>query len=708
MDTPRSLIDKADYERVQQEMIESRPPPSYAAGLTRSIFGQGVGMGWGDEAEAWIRSKLGGGDYGTIRKDINKDYGRFAARNPVSSAVGEFAGGAAPAVAAMMMAPATGGATAPAAAAGGSRAIGALSRVAQNPYARSAGISSAQGAVSGAGSADPGSRGSGAVGGAILGAGIGAAAPVVMRGAGAGLNWARERVLPSDRFVDDRALQKITRALESDGLKPKDILYTMKGDEFLGVPSTVANTSEGLMGLADVVAQRTGKGARDVRRTLSEQKEGVRERAMDQTRKGLSDKNYFEDEARAVSELRGSANTLYDEAYAFGDVMDPRIMKVLEHPRFASFFEKAQKISETEALAAELSGSSPAKFQLKQLYKPKNDKDGNLVGFDLVGVPDVRTLDYIKRGIDATIDSGFRGEGMSKAEANALKELRKIYVKSIDEATTDPTTGVSAYSNARKKYAGDMEVIDAMRGGYKEFGSSSNEQISALFKEMSEAEKEAYRTGATRFFYDKIMNPSNDMNAAKRLIGSPEMRKKLEVLFDSPAKYQLYKAAMERESEMFNQASKALGGSPTIARDNARESFEEGSNIGELVGNAISGGWLSSLTNAAARAVSNVKMTDDVAERVSKMLMSKRPQDVANAVQQLEDFAAAQAPTMRRLNAAEVGTGTGLTTAMPSAPPSDEAERDIERDIRIRNAPLDQPINMDEELMKWKSENSKN
>lgn len=694
VDVPRSLVDRAIEERIKNELIENRPPPSIPVGAARAFFGQGAGMGWGDEAEAWIRSKLGGGDYSTLQKDISKEYGRFSERYPFTSGSLEFAGGAAPAVAAMMATPITGGAAAPVAAAQTGRAMGALGRLASSPYARSAATSAVQGAITGAGTAEEGSRGGGAAGGALLGAGIGAAAPVAVRSAKSGLDWARERFIPTDRFVKERALGKITGALEDEGIKPGDVLASVQQDQAMGVPSMFANASRSLASLADVAANRAGKASAMVRNAFEELKEGARERVMQQTRSGISGKNYFQDEADAVSRLRSQADQAYEEAYAFGSVMDPRINRVLENPKFASFFERAKQIADNEATAAELKGADPSKFKLQDLYKVKTDKDGNVVGFEKTSVPDVRTLDYIKRGIDSVIESGFEGKGITKPEANSLKELRKAFVSAIDEATVDPKTGKSAYAEARKQFAGDMEVIDAMRVGYSDFRKLPSEQIQMLMKEMSDAEKEAFRTGAVRSIYSIIMDPTNEVNTAKRLVGSPEMRAKLEQLFDSPAKRDLFMAAVQREKELFDQANRVLGGSQTAERLAARERFEEGSNFGEAISQALNqGGYKNALVEIARRAMSKTAMTDDVAEEVAKRLTSKDPADVARAVQELEDFAASRAPKERRLSAGEVGVGGGTTVSIPSAPVSDERmqeEGDIESAMR-RSAPIAGP-----------------
>jgi hypothetical protein len=408
-------------------------------GAARAAIGQGLGMGWGDEAEAWLRAKSGEGTYEQNLAKIRNEYGQYSKENPFVSGAAEFTGGMIPGVAAMMI---PGGQGAGAA---------ALQRSTMGALARLAAAGAATGAVSGAGSATEGQRGSGAVTGSLIGGTLGAAIPVGLRTGKGAYNWLRERLAPTEGLIAQRAARTMTGALNEADLTPKDIELMMKADRAMNVPSRVANVSPALADLAETVAQRAGKGTRKIEKGLQEQRLGSRERAYQQTVKGLKPGQYYEDEQRMVKELRDSAKSIYDKAYAAGDVDDPRVSEVLKHPAFKGFFDKARKIADTEAMAAKLRGEDPAKYALPEIYKPsgKVDPITGVESLELVKLPDVRTLDYIKRGIDATIDSGFRGQGMSTAEASALRDLRKQFVNAIDE-------NVPAYKEARKSYAGDM------------------------------------------------------------------------------------------------------------------------------------------------------------------------------------------------------------------------------------------------------------
>ncbi len=652
------------------------------ANYFRAALGQGLGMGWGDEAEAWLRSKLPGGKtYEEERDKINREYGEFARRNPVSSAATEFAGGVLPMVATYVATPFTGGAAAPAAAATTARTAGALSRLATNPYVRGALVGTGTGAVAGAGSAQPGERGRGAVTGGTVGAVVGGGAPVVIRSAGAGGRWLRDRLAPTEETVTTRATEKVNRALQEAGLTPAEVEARVAADRARGIPATVANVDPALVDLAETVAQRSGPSGRRVEQTLGRQTAGTRERTYAQTRGALQPGDFYAEEQALVESLRRRADTLYDEAYAVGSVRDPRITAALEDPQFKSFYDRAREIADREALAAKLRGEDPAKFKLEEIYVV--DPDGNA---RLVGVPDVRTLDYIKRGIDATIERGFKGEGMSTAEANSLKDLRRVFVNAIDEATTDPRTGVSPYRAARAEYAGDMEVLDAMRTGMNDFRKLDHEEVMKMIAGMSQAEKDAFKTGVVRDIYSTIMNPSGNINAAQRVIGSPEMAAKLQPLFDSPAQFNLFKSALEREAQLFQQSNRILGGAATGRRTQARERFEEGPAVGQVVGDAITGGFGGSLTNLAARVARSATMTDDVADKVATMLMSSEPAEVAAAVKLLEDYSVKSARSAANLSRGETGAIMGTVISGQPAPPGPEGEG--------LNLTIDQPADM--------------
>jgi hypothetical protein len=358
---------------------------------------------------------------GRISFETEAEYAQYSQENPFVAPALEFAGGAAPALTAMLATPATGGAAAPAAVAATARTAGALSRLMANPLARGAATGIGTGVVSGAGSAQPGERGEGALVGGTVGTVFGGGAPLVIRGGQGAARFLKDRLSRDPNYIESRAAAKVNAALDRSGITPKEAAASMSLDRAGGVPSTLANTTRPTVGLAEIVAAKSERAGDTLADILEANKSGIRERVVGQTQRGVGNKgNFYQQEQDMIQNLRANADTLYDEAYKFGTVNDPTINRVLQNPRFKSFFDEAKKIADNERLSAELRGENPAKYVLDDIFIA--DKAGNIA---LSKLPDVRTLDYIKRGMDAVIDKGYRGEGMSSAEANSLKGLKK-------------------------------------------------------------------------------------------------------------------------------------------------------------------------------------------------------------------------------------------------------------------------------------------
>lgn len=177
-------------------------------------------------------------------------------------------------------------------------------------------------------------------------------------------------------------------------------------------------------------------------------------------------------------------------------------------------------------------------------------------------------------------------------------------------------------------------------------------------------------------------------------------------LFDDPAHFKLFKAALERESQLFNQANSILANSSTARRTQMNKELEGDNSMGEAIGNAITGGFWSSLTGLASKAAKSTTMTQDTADKLATMLMSKNPSEVAATVKVLEDYAKKAAPREARATKAEIGTTMGTASAIYPSPAPKETAPDISSDIEsipvdIKGAP-DIEADIEAELAKMK------
>jgi uncharacterized protein (DUF1778 family) len=435
--------------------------------------------------------------------------------------------------------------------------------------------------------------------------------------------------------------------------------------------------------LGEAVVTVPGAGRKVLGQALEDRLEGGRDVVGQRVVKDLAKgKDYVASEASLLGKLRANADNLYETAYAHGAVDDPRIMKVLEDDTFKSAFKEAQRIAGKEARAAELRGEDPSKFILKDIYDL--DEAGELIK---VGkVPDVRTLDYIKRGIDALIDKGYKGEGMGKAEANALKDLRKAYIGAIDENVPD-------YAAARAKYAGDMEVLDALRLGREEYMTPKTlpEQAKKLVAGMSEGERDALRTGATQAILSKIQDAPQQINAAQRIIGAPATRKRLEALFDNPQEYEIFEAALKRESELFRNAQDVVRGSRTQPKAEAVKDLKSGSGVLDIAGETvdIAMGTPGSVVGRVLKYLqARTSLDEKSASEIAKMLKSSTPQEIDDTLSRLErsslKFTQDREATSKRLQGIAGTTGRVLPESEKIATEQEEQapEEDVDAIIK--------------------------
>jgi len=681
-----------DHELVKKAdggMVHMADGGDYSMANFGRAVGQGLGLGFGDEAVARVRAKMEGRPYEDVVREEREAYQQFQEKHPFAALGTELVSGAIPTIG-MAMIPGAGTAGS---VMGAGRMGMAASKLAQympkfmtGTMGKAAGSAAATGSIAGAGSATEGERGMGALEGGATGAVLG---PTVAKGiqlTGQAAKAVKNAIRPSPGAVEQRATNKVLEAMGRDEMDPTTLKARMAADKKLGVQSTIMDATPSLSTLGEAVVTRPGPGRKILGQGLNDRLEGGREaaasRALKDIGKGV---DYTAQEDKLMGTLRSNANNLYDTAYAHGSVDDTRILKVLEDDTFKKAFKEAQAISSKEARAAELRGEDASKFKLNDIYS--QDKDGNLIS---VGkIPDVRTLDYIKRGIDALIDKGYKGEGMGKAEANALKDLRKAYIGVIDE-------NVPEYAAARAKYAGDMEVLDALRMGRTDYLSPKMlpNEAKKLVDGMSEAERDALRAGVAQSLLTKVMDSPQQINAAQRIIGAPATRKRLEALFKDPNEYTVFEAALQRESELFRNAQDIVRGSRTANKTEALKDLKAGNGIFDIAGEAVdvAAGSPGSVVGRVLKYLqARTSLDEKTAGEVAKMLKSGTTQEVDDTLKRLEassaKFIEDKNNSARRLKTTSGTIGAAAPTTRKAAPesdvPADEEEDDEAKVQRI-------------------------
>lgn len=643
--------------------------------------GQGAGLSFGDEAIARVRAQLENRPYEELLAEERGKYAAFSAKHPYAALGTELVSGAVPTIAASFV---PGGQPA--------TAVGAANLMSRGQklynLAKASGSAGAQGFISGMG-ASTGDMGDRLSEGAKTGAETAVLGPVVgkvVTKTGQGLKAVKNAIMPSATTVSDNAIRKVLTAMGRDNIGMQSVRDVLNKDRAMNVKSTLADVTPSLTSLGEAVITKPGPGRKELGSVMEKRLESGRDAVSGRVSQEVGGgKNFVQQEDQLISTLRNNANNAYDSAYAFGTVHDPRIMRVLEDDTFKQAYKEARAIANKERRTAELRGEDTSRFDLQPIYTV--DSAGNTV---IGQAPDVRTLDYIKRGIDALIDKGYKGDGMSTAEASALKNLKKEFVNVIDEATT--VNGQSAYKQARTKYAGDREVLDALQLGRTDFLSPKllPDRAKAMVDKMSDAEKDALRTGVAQSILTKIGETPNQVNAAQRVIGAPATRQRLEALFDDPNKYQLFEAALQREAELFRNAQQMVRGSRTANKTEAVKDLESNTGMFDVAGETIDAATATpgALVSRVLKFLNNsAPLSEKTAAQLSTMLKATAPADVDKVLTQLEQGAAKLAQSAKtdvkrqRVVSGAVSATAGQSPKMPAVQEptmSDEEQRAAE------------------------------
>jgi len=132
----------------------------------------------------------------------------------------------------------------------------------------------------------------------------------------------------------------------------------------------------------------------------------------------------------------------------------------------------------------------------------------------------------------------------------------------------------------------------------------------ALFDEESGQSEQG--ANSVQNIYNSVMNPEANLAATQNLINSPQMRSRVEAIFETPEYAGLFTAALNREAQLFHRAN-------------------------QRGGMTAPGGWDQSLTNLVTNAIRDGNLNQPTANRAAELLMSNDPRKVAAAIRVLEN-----------------------------------------------------------------------
>jgi len=231
-----------------------------------------------------------------------------------------------------------------------------------------------------------------------------------------------------------------------------------------------------------------------------------------------------------------------------------------------------------------------------------------------------KILDYLGRVAGARIGAAMGGNGMagslqaaSMGSARARDWMRSLTGDRAEKLITRSITDPELFADLMRQTTNPRLQDQGIKKLQAWLAGPAGRE---LFDEES-AQPQNPQSDVQNI-YSFIMNPEAKLPDVQRLINSPAMRTRVEGIFESPARSDLFVSALNREAQLFHKANERGG---------------QGSGIVN---------WDRSLTNLVAQAIRNGEIDDRYATRINGLLRSSDPREVAAAVRILEDLSRRQ------------------------------------------------------------------
>jgi hypothetical protein len=229
-----------------------------------------------------------------------------------------------------------------------------------------------------------------------------------------------------------------------------------------------------------------------------------------------------------------------------GSVWNPRIQQFLDDPIMKRGMASGVEIQRLEALAA----GKP--FDPTELaITPEGE---------VTKVPNMRTLDAGKKGLDAIIESEGRDKfGRMNQMGRAVNQVRVSYLKELDNINPD-------YSVARSAWSGHSSSLDAVKFG-KNFTNMSQDEIAEEFSNMNPNDQEFARLGVADNLLERLGKTGMSGDEAKALVKNEWTKGQLRPFFRSEADFSRFIDSVAAERRMFEADRRILSGSQTAERE---------------------------------------------------------------------------------------------------------------------------------------------
>lgn len=497
-------------------------------------------------------------------------------------------------------------------------------------------------------------------GNAAQSAGIGAAAggltPGVLRVAGAALSPLTSNIMARVN-PGNYAQNQVARAMMESNTTPAQIAQDVTNANAAGqgvftVADALGNPGQRML---STVARSPGPGRTDVVNFLEGRQAGQGDRLSQIVDDGLgAGATARQTSTQLTKTAQGESAPFYQKALSQKPVWNERIQQFFDDPVTKAGLKEGIAVQRLESLAE---------------GKKFDPNDYAITGFNeagdpiMSGVPNMRTINLIKKGWDNTLEGyrdGTTGRLMLDEKGRALDAVRRSFLKEVDAVNP-------VYAKARALYAGPAQVRDAVAMGGKAAGRGRAADNLDQFNSLPDASKQGFRTGYADRLDQGFERGAFGVNKVRPLT-SDKASTELQALSlhqgpVAPGQLDPLTQRLAREQTMFETRNHALGGSRTA--DNLADEGAMGvdpSIIGHLLTGNV-GGVARGVLSAGRNALTG--NTPEVRQEVGRILLQRgnnvTQQDMQAILQQAID-------RVRRNQIAAAIMGRGASGALAVGP----------------------------------------
>ena len=416
----------------------------------------------------------------------------------------------------------------------------------------------------------------------------------------------------------DEARSLIKQALVSDVGGVDEAIKFVLDRQGKTKPYALADIGANTRAYLDAANTIPSVGKATAKNFIEQRDKGILSRLTTDLQVAFGSKAAFFDEFNALKQARSQlGGALYDRALKKDVPVTPELVALMDRPSVKNAFARAQELAKEQSIKLP---------DVKVV-------NGKLVTSDGNPVTSINTtfLHYVKMGLDDGIFTGKSPtSGIGTTQLNAFKDTRSNFLALLDSAN-------GTYKNARRVWASDTAVMDAMEEGRTVFNKTPKDVDVLLndMKTMTKSELEGLRLGTMQNLLDRIGGAQTadtvvgaTGNPALKIINNPKNLRIIRETFPKDEagdkSFAQFIKNLKTEVEMKSTSKQVLQGSQTAERTQAIQDVRAGGKaMREMPVMSIQG----ILTRALQRDYANLgdEQTRAVATEMVRILTTTNP-----------------------------------------------------------------------------------